>query len=260
MCRWRKILAWLVFTSLMEEVKFGRWDRIAFPGWSAGPGALNEGFLAAAWSLQPVFYMWEHQQRGINGGPHPLGGRILARKGGDRGSNSLPHPEHQPMIDPGHGVHWGENIHCRSQMPKWGRNIALPAAASGFLARLPHGDTDSLCVCSLIVSLGTCEPSFTHFDHAVLGTWINVPLFWLFLFLAMNRSKEINIKKLSAVRVKKKRKEKFSSLDHRQLSTLITYTCNDFENGEKTLPYPKVSALFLQLSTGLKGLIQWLYS
>jgi len=98
MCRWRKILAWLVFTSLMEKVKFGRWDRIAFPGWSAGPGALNEGFLAAAWSLQPVFYMWEHQQRGINGGPHPLGRRILARKGGDRGRNSLPHPE-QPAHD-----------------------------------------------------------------------------------------------------------------------------------------------------------------
>lgn len=50
---------------------------------------------------------------------------------------------------------------------------------------------------------------------------------------------------MSAVAVKQKEKRKFSILDHRQLRTLITSTYNDFENQEKTLPYPEVNALFL---------------
>lgn len=74
----------------------------------------------------------------------------------------------------------GKNVHCRTQMPKRGRNRALPAAAPGFLASFPHCAADSPCICSLIVSLVTCELSFTHFDHAPLGLWINVPLLCLF--------------------------------------------------------------------------------
>lgn len=73
---------------------------------------------------------------------------------------------------------------------------------------------------------------------------------YVYFQAAANLSIEINNKgekKLLAVGVKKKkeREKEFSILDYWQLSTLITYTYNDFENRDKTLSCSKASTLLL---------------
>lgn len=102
--------------------------------------------------------------------------RTWAREGAMREAICLPRPKWpvlQWTLCP--GTRKGKNVNCRAQMPKWRRNRVLPAATSGFLASFPLCRADSPCTCCLTVSLVTDELNFTHFDHTLLRTWINVP-------------------------------------------------------------------------------------
>lgn len=145
--------------------------------------------------------------------------RTRAREGGIRETMTLPHPKwlvQQWALC--HGAHWGENVHCRTQMPKWRRKRVLPQLHLAFWQAfhtlwlmLPA------CICSLIVSLVTYELSFTHLDHTLLGTWLNVPLLCLFSScwepFQRNQYQEKNVSCGSKTK-RKKEKRKFSILDH----------------------------------------------
>lgn len=165
--------------------------------------------------------MWRHQGWEIGEGPFLLSGRQGREQEREESEKLWLFLILSDWCSSGpfcHGAHWGENVHCRTQMPKWRRKRVLPQLHLAFWQAF-HTPWLMLpaCICSLIVSLVTYELSFTHLDHTLLGTWLNVPLLCLFsrCWEPFQRNQYQKKKKMSAVAVKQKEKRKFFILDHR---------------------------------------------